>query len=203
MNRLLLFAFFCLWLAALPAQKPYNPAKTSAFTLALPKPSQADMPLVAVVDKRFDTSKIGFGQDGSKSKMIYLNGGTAAAVQQYINGNNVGGPPKLLVVLQNLWLQEVKAGELRDADEEFERQNISQCIMRFDVYASENGYHRALVRIDTTIETRSYLKQAGGSLLADALDYAMEKITGLNVKDITAKKTPVRFDDLMRMYGQK
>lgn len=185
---------------------PYNADKVSSFTLRLPAPSSftAKLPApVTVIDKRFDTAKIGFGLGGSKSKMIRLSDGTANSIQRYLNGGNEPAQPAFVLVLRNFWLQEVKAGELRDADEELERQNISRCTAKFDVYAMEDGYCRALVRIDTVIETPLYLKQSGGQLLADALDYTLAKIAGLTVREATAKKTPVKLTELLRMYGQK
>lgn len=206
MNRCLLFFFFSFWLTAARPQKPYNADKVSFFTIDLPVPSsQPPKPPapVLVVDKRFDTTKIGFGLDGSKSKIIRLKDGVANSVQRYLNGGNEPAQPAFVVVLRNLWLQELKAGELRDAEAEIEKQNISRCTARFDVYATEDGYCRALVRIDTMMETPLYLKQAGSELLAEVLEYALARMAGLNVKDATAKKTPVKLNELMRLYEQK
>lgn len=185
-------------------QKPYDPAKISFFTLAFLSPSNAKpQPGITVIDKRFDTSKIGFGLEGTKNKTIRLDGGVATGVQRYLNGNAEAATPAFVVVLRNLWLQELKAGELREADEDIETKNISRCTAKFDVYALEDGYCRALLRIDTVLETSYYLKQAGAGLLADVLDYTLVKISALNVKEATARKTPVKLNDLLRLYEQK
>lgn len=203
----LLFLLLTFYLKAVQAQKPLNITSVSYLTLKLPQAQTGPgFAPVAVMDKRFDTSKVGFCLDGAGHKMIRLTGGTANGVQQFLNDNNALGSsvsPAFLLVLRNLWMEEIKAGELKEADEENEKQNISRCIAKFDVFAIEDGYCRALVRIDTTGETPGYLKQSGAALLADVLNYTRAKIAMLNVKEATAKKTPVKMSELTRLYQQK
>ena len=205
-----LFCFLLLLfsLASL-AQRKYSRDKVSGFFISLvanPTEAPKQFSQVTFIDKRFDTTKAGFAYDGSKHKILQINGGLVNSLQQYVEKKfTVNDPslPKLLIVLRNLWMHELKAGELKEGEDGSEKQNISRCIAKMEVYVKKDDFYQALIRIDTTIEDDAYLKYSGGRLLADLLDQGMKKISALNISDVTSKKTKMTLTDLMVLYNRR
>ncbi len=141
MSRLLPgLSFFILPAVALYAQTAHSKAQLSAFSISLPGASNENLRQfsgITVLDLRYDTIKIGFAHDKQKYKILQMDGGLQRSVQNYLENSystKNTSLPHLLIVVRNFWMQEVKAGELMEGEEGYEKQNISQCIAKLEVY---------------------------------------------------------------------
>lgn len=209
MLKRLLFLFLFFSCITTAAQRKYSTDKFRSYSIDLPVPrtESGQFSGILVVDKRFDTSKAGFIYDGSKHRILTMKDGVAGSVHRFLKkGYTADNPalPQLLFVLRNLWLHELKAGELKEGSEEgMDKQTISRCHVKIEVYLVKENVCQALLRLDTTAEEPVNLRFAGNRMLAGVLDEGMKEIMALDLEKATAKKTKMPLPELMKLYDQR
>lgn len=201
----LLPALLCLNVAA---QRKYNADKLRTYEIALPEQLSIEnrsFSQITVVDKRFDTAKAGFISDGEKQRILLLKGGVQSGVQRYLSAYTQANShlPQLLFVLRNLWLHELKAGELKADEDEDQKKIITQCIAKIQVYLVKEDSCQALLRIDTIAQQQSFLRVSGAGMVAGILDESLKKIRQLDLEKHVFRKTKIAFSDLMKLYDQR
>jgi hypothetical protein len=174
----------------------FEPTKKSEFNLPFKK--------VTVLDKRFDTTKIGSFYYKSSFKDIFLNNPLTESFETYFNSyltktsNN-----NLLVVVKFFWLHEIKSGEKRKEENENELRNISECILKADLFIFHDDSYRALIRIDTSFEQMALLSNTINDQITQSLEHVIDKISSINVEQIISVKTKIPKQNVISYYDQR
>ena len=183
----------------------------SDFQLELkdePGPQKIDLTFstIKVLDKRFDSSKLGYLFFRSSYKNITLKSSLSAAMEEvfrknFLSSNN--SDRTLCIVIRTLWMHDLKSGEVDVEDFNNEMKNISKYILKADVYSFQNNTYQALTRIDTSFESKSSLKEIGYELLNNSFTYMAHRISSLNLEELFSRKTKINESDVMNYYEQR
>jgi hypothetical protein len=161
---------------------------------------------VKVLDKRFDSSKMGYAFWRLQYKNILLTPSLSTGVEDYFRDNFISAPVSdktLVIVLRTLWMHEMKSGEEDIEDFNNETRSVSKYILKADIYSLQNNSYQALTRIDTVFENLFPLKNISAQLLANSLNYIAKKISSLNLDQLFITKTKINEKDVMNYYDQR
>jgi hypothetical protein len=169
---------------------------------------KATLPFKAlrVLDKRFDSSKLGYAFFSLQYKNILLNSSLSTGIEDYFKDNFICTPASdkiLVIVLRTLWMHEMKSGEEDIEDFNNETRSISKYILKADIYSLQNNSYQALARIDTVFKDILPLKNISAQLLANSLNYTARKISSLNLEQLSITKTKISEKDVMNYYDQR
>lgn len=159
---------------------------------------------ITVWDFRFDTSKIGYCMYGADYNKIIFENNNGASIEAYLNKQNIVGQnnfnQSLLIVLRSFWIQSIKAGEATNNSEEKDRDNVGKLSAKMDVYSFTGQRYKALIRIDTVINTKNVTRLNAASAVTTLLDAVMSKIGLIEIDDVLAKKREIEFSEIEAAY---
>jgi hypothetical protein len=160
---------------------------------------------IIVIDKRFDTSKIGYVRTAFEYREAVLNKSFSTSLEHYLNNRfeSAHNSRNLVVFIKSLWLQEVRLGEITKETELDEKKNISQCIVKADIYSFSDNIYQALVRIDTLFENARPLKNISEEFISSAIDNIIVQVQTLNTEESLLRKTKIQKENVFNYYEQR
>lgn len=169
------------------------------------KPVPIPFERAIVIDKRFDTSKIGYVRTALEYKKLVLDNGFSTSLEYYLNKRfeTAHNNRNLVVFIKSLWLQEVRLGEITQQTELNEKMSVSQCIIKADIYSCTENIYQALVRIDTLFETPKPLKNISEELISSAIDNIIVQVKTLNTEELLTRKTRIQKENVFNYYEQR
>jgi hypothetical protein len=153
---------------------------------------------IKIIDRRFDTTKIGYVKPGNKYKKIVTEGPLSTILQNHLNNQlkkqlNLSINQNLVIVIKKLWLQQTNTDELDDkkisrtygsADGDF-----GMCISAFDIYLQKDSIYVPLLKIDTSLFTLKKLNKDAGYLLGFALENCINQIGSIDLSKFKNRRT--------------
>jgi hypothetical protein len=141
---------------------------------------------------------------GGSFKDIVLTSSLPQSFENFFNYHTTkASSSDLLVVLKFFLLHELKNGEKNNNNNENEQRNISECIIKADVFAFHDDSYQALLRIDTSFERTDLLGNILNDLMTKSLTYVIDKISSINVDQITARKANISRENVMNYHDQR
>ena len=195
-SLLLLLSISCV------AQKPTNPDKVKvdfnrfwSKTFTLPAPDTIFTPGfpigdVKVIDRRFDTTTLGFMQKGfpDTRRILKLKNGTTAGIRNYIisslpelHSDSALLSYQLICNIKKLWLSdEIYTTEQDDEHRNSPKQNApkeSGIILRLEFVLKSNDQYIPLCRFDTTITGEHPIYRDGDQYISHSLAASLQKLS--------------------------
>lgn len=160
---------------------------------------------VRVLDKRFDSSKLGFSFFGAQYKNIVLKPSLSSSIEDcFRNFLSPGSSDRILViVLRTLWMHELRSGEEDVEDFNNELRIKAKYVLKADIYSFENNAYQALTRIDTVFEDNHPLRDMASRLLSNSFVCAANKISSLDLGQLFLKKAKISEKDVTNYYDQR
>jgi hypothetical protein len=160
---------------------------------------------IIVIDKRFDTSKIGYIRTALEYKKLVLDNGFSTSLEHYLNKRfePVHNNRNLVVFIKALYLQGVPLEELTKETNSEKIMRESQCILKADIYSCSENIYQALVRIDTLFNDSKTLKKISDELLSLTIDNIVQQIQSLNTGDLLSRKSKIKEENVFSYYDQR
>lgn len=209
----LLFLLLSVTLSA-GAQKEVPTFEKFRSVAVEPQKVDFDQPLpfssVHVVDRRADTSRIGYGIKRGYY-IVTLEGPAAPTLQQLLTESLAGKLDKtsdqsLLIVIRHLWLKDLSFQEMYQKHLTVNYQTpvngYSECIAKLEVYAQRDKDYIPLFRIDSIFGVEQYLKKEGKSLLTAPFIYCLQKLTRLNYTKVAASSQRLSWEQIQQFTTQ-
>jgi hypothetical protein len=183
--------------------------KLSTFPIELKaddnKPFRIPFERIIVIDKRFDTLKIGYVRTALEYKKLVLDNGFSTSLEHYLNKRfePVHNNRNLVVFIKSLYLQGVPLEELTKETDLEKITRTSQCILKADIYSYSNNIYQALVRIDTLFNDSKVLKKVSGELLSITIDNILQQVQSLNTEELLSRKSKIKEENVFSYYDQR
>jgi hypothetical protein len=160
---------------------------------------------IIVIDKRFDTSKIGYVRTTLEYKKLVLDNSFSTSLEHYLNKRfePVHNDRNLVVFIKNLYLQGVPVEELTKETDLEKATRTSQCILKADIYSCSENIYQALVRIDTLFNDSKALKKVSEELLSTTIDNIVQQVQSLNTEELFSRKSKIKEENVFSYYNQR
>jgi hypothetical protein len=161
---------------------------------------------IDVIDARIDTSIVAFYYAGANKTPRALLG-ESQLLTDVISGTLTGTNatmPKVLMVVQKLWLTDVNYKEAVDVHTfQTKSAKTAKAICKIDVFIKEQDDYLPLVRIDTAISNNDYIVHSASQLLASTFKYVQSKIeTAVADKRYMARKK-FTVETILKEYSKR
>jgi hypothetical protein len=134
---------------------------------------------IEVIDARPDTSIIAFYYAGGRKTPLALLGESQLftdVIAETLTGTNAT-MPKVLMVVQQLWLTDVNYKEAVDLHTfQTKSAKTAKALCKIDVFIKDHEDYLPLVRIDTAISSNDYIVHSANKLLASTFEHVQSKI---------------------------
>lgn len=167
---------------------------------------------IIVIDKRFDTTKIGYTHDkiSNKFSKIVLQKNWSEILNEYFRNNlDTNSQQNLVIVIQTFWLQfGMPVGVRRQKNiNEVYKDDIDRggsIITELNVFVQSDSSFQAFFKIDGIIlSLRSYSKNKIDNFFFLPFDSVAKKINSLSVSQAVLNKRKIKLDEIHTVYNNR
>jgi hypothetical protein len=203
LNKLLVSLFVFCFLQASAQKYPFHPEDCKIY---YSKP--ADLKIgsdllpfssVTVIDRRFDTSKLGYGRPNSFDiKVIKTKKAFAETISETIAKAGVkklsgDTSKKLFIVIKHLWLDGQPSNPAYR----------STCTASLDVYLKNNEQYSPLFKIDTVLASIKPLLKTDDDLLSAPFQLCFQKFQQIHLEQTIATRRKLSAEQVSAYYQQQ
>jgi hypothetical protein len=202
LSKLLLsLSVFC-FLHVSAQEEKFDPNKCSKIYLkpdALSISSEFSFSRATVVDRRFDTSKLGYAKPSAfvtsviTTRKPFAETMTEAIAKATKNKLSRDTGKQLLIVIRHFWLN----GQSIDAVHK------SSCTVSLDVYLKNNEQFSPLFKIDTVLSSNKALLRADNDFLAESFQVCFEKVKGIPLEQTIARRRKFSEQEINAFYEEQ
>lgn len=164
-----------------------------------------------VLDRRFDTTKVGYARRGGKDRKLVLPGGLATYFNQQFAQSlescfDSASGEELVIVVKELWMQDADLkdkGKGRVSRSSDYTPYYSECRAVLELYVRKADWLTPLLRMDSTFDFQNRLSRKANSVLWVPFETSLAIATRLDLAAKRAGGRKLRVAEVEQYYAER